>query len=234
MDNTDLLEGLEDLNLEADTSEKSAKEEKPAKVSSTLHYDLDRIKRLMKKEQIFVIKNMGKNDIVTDWDLPLMPAELHDKFDKYLEEQYTKFELPPTWRQAKTVAILVDGNKTVNFLHQFMTEQKIPSLETITVGKEVLIKSQCIIPINVPILVTQKQWESLSRFHRSRMTTAAGTSDWDGVLALKENVTEEDLQKIPYSIIFVEDIKKADFSAGKINENPLRRDVTYEKAEFEL
>ena len=100
-------------------------------------------------------------------------------------------------------------------------------------GKEVVVKSQLVIPVGKSILITPKQWNSLKRFERARMVTESGTSDWDGSLGIKE-VSEEDLQKIPYSIIFIEDIKKANFSAGNVNENPLKKSVTFESAPFEL
>lgn len=235
MDN-DFLNSLDDLNLTTEEAPKKTKAEKSepvVSVTSERFYDIQKIKDLVKKEPLYVIKNIGKHDLVMDWDLELMPVELKSKFDKYLEEQYTKFDLQSAFGDVKPVAILVDESKTVNFLHQFMTELRIPSLETIIMGKEVVVKSQLVIPVGKSILITPKQWNSLKRFERARMVTESGTSDWDGSLGIKE-VSEEDLQKIPYSIIFIEDIKKANFSAGNVNENPLKKSVTFESAPFEL
>lgn len=225
----DILDGLEEIS----TKEKPIKTPEVVQESILGRIDYDNLKKVIKTTSLFAVKNVGKKDLITDWDLNLMPEDLKPEFDKYLTERYNVYQVKETNLDFRIVAIFREG-RTINFLHQFMTEKKVPNLETVQEGKETFIKSQFALPVGATAVVTQEQYESLKRFEKRRAKTESGDSDWFGFLAFKE-LKEQDLKKLSHSFVSVKDIKNNEFEVAEQKFDKHRSSATMEYSdEIEL
>ena len=184
------------------------------------------LEKMAKEQTLWAVKNVGEEDLVCDWDLNLMPEELKESFDKYLSEEYNMFQIKEANLDFRIVALYRNG-RTINFLHQFMTEKKIPSLETVYEGGIAEIKSQFVLPKGITAIVTQSQYESLKRFEKKRVGSASGMSDWTGFLVFKR-LEPEKVEKIQYSFVTVQDIKNNGFEATERDLQPVKRSATIE------
>jgi len=188
--------------------------------------DYEALEKMAKEQTLWAVKNVGEEDLVCDWDLNLMPEELKESFDKYLSEKYNMFQIKEANLDFRIVALYRNG-RTINFLHQFMTEKKIPSLETVYEGGIAEIKSQFVLPKGVTAIITQAQYESLKRFEKKRIVSASGSSDWSGFLVFKR-LEPEKVRKIQYSFVTVQDIKNNGFEAVERDLQPIKKSATIE------
>lgn len=200
-----LLNGLDDL-----TSTSSSKPKAKAKTPEVVDSPLAHLAPLFAKTKLYAVKNVGDHDLVTDWDLPLMPEDLKDKFQQYLNKQYLQYKLDETLAKVRMVAVLV-GGRTINFLHDFMTQSKIPMLEVVQEGMETKLKSQFTIPKEATVVVTEEQMTSLRKFVKRRAVSKTGEKgSWAGILAVKE-IAVEHLPKLKYSMVTENDVRNNNF-----------------------
>ena len=213
-----------------DSPKESAKDE-VISVPVTKNFDVENLKKLMEKEHLFIIKNVGKEDIIVDWDIPLMPEELKSEFDKYLSSKYLAYNLDEKFAKLKVVAIFKDG-RTISFLDNFMNEKQIPQFMSTQVGPEMVLKSKCVIPVDRLIICTETQVTSLQKFERKRMASPNGQySDWYGQLAIRQLSNPDQIDKADGSIVTVSELKTSNLEPKKIPVTPLRGTANFETAE---
>lgn len=162
--------------------------------------------------KLFAVLNTAETDLVCDWDLPLMPTDLRADFDKYLSEKYNQYRLSEVSPEMRLVAISFKG-QSINFLHQFMTEKRVPVLETVVEGASSSIKSQFVIPAKATVIATEAQLESLKRYEKKRNVVNDKASDWFGFLVFKE-IPVDQLDKVQYSVATTEDLRNNNFVLG--------------------
>jgi hypothetical protein len=202
------------LSVLDEVSEETKVKKNPAKTKvefSRVNYD--NLKKVMKTTKLYAVKNVGDRDLVCDWDLGLMPEELTEEFDKYLSDRYNVYQIKEASLDFRIVVLYRDG-RSINFLHQFITEKKLGNLESVQEGPEVVVKSQFVLPVGETAIVTEKQYDSLKRYEKKRVKTATGLSDWDGILVFKE-LDEDNLKKVAHSFVTVQDIKNNEFEVDQ-------------------
>lgn len=209
---------LKDIDSIVDGTTKTTKEVKVSKVldmpqiSGTANYA--ELAKLMKTTNLYAVKNTSNKDLILDWDLSLMPKELESDFKKYLTDKYIQFGLDKLTNETVLVAVYING-RTINFLHNYMNDIQVPFITRVYQSGEAVIKSQLIIPAKETVICTEQQLESLNRFRKSRIEIEDGKfSDWSGFLAVKL-LDKDNLNKVKYSIVTVEDLKKCQFSSSK-------------------
>jgi hypothetical protein len=207
----DILDILDEVVKPEEKDRKSKKEVQLGKMG---RIDYGYLKDLLKKEVLYVVKNVGKEDLVCDWDLSLMPEDLKPDFDKYLSDRYNVYQIKEANLDFRIVAVYREG-RSINFLHQFMTERRIPNLEMVREGREVLLKSQFALPAGKMAIITEEQYKSLQRYEKRRTLSQEGVSDWSGVLVFKKITKPEQLEKIEYSFVTSQDIKNNNFEVEK-------------------
>lgn len=200
----DILSALDEVSGET----KSKKTAPKAEVVLS-RVDYDNLNKVAKTTQIYAVKNVGKHDLSCDWDLNLMPEDLKDEFDKYLSDRYNLYQIKEANLDFRIVVLYKDG-RSINFLHQFMTEKKVPNLESVQEGAENIIKSQFVLPKGKVALITAPQYESLKRYEKRRNVTPTGMSDWFGSLVFKP-VESSSFKKVAHSFVSSKDIKNNEF-----------------------
>ena len=226
----DILSALDEVSTgktPVKAKSKTNKVESVPEIKKMGRVNYGNLKEVLKSKNLFAVKNVGDKDLVCDWDLNLMPDELKPEFDKYLSERYNVYQIKETSLDFRIVVLYREG-RSINFMHQFMTEKKIPNLETVREGKEVAVKSQFVLPAGAIAVVTQEQYESLKRYEKRRQTSEAGMSDWFGSLVFKQITKPETLEKIDHSFVTVEDIKNNEFKTEEYDLGPVKKSVTME------
>lgn len=218
----DILDVLDSV----EAPKRESTEVKATEEISVGRLDYEALKKQAQEQNLWAVKNVGEEDLVCDWDLNLIPEELKEDFDRYLSEKYNIFQIKEANLDFRIVTLYREG-RSINFLHQFMTEKKIPSLETVVEGKETIIKSQFVLPKGATAIVTQSQYESLKRYEKRRTGTPAGMSDWHGSLVFKK-LEPEKVEKLQYSFVTVQDIKNNGFEVVDRDLQPSKKSVTIE------
>lgn len=226
----DILSVLDDVSTgktPVEAKSKTNKVESVPEIKKMGRVNYGNLKEVLKSKNLFAVKNVSDKDLVCDWDLNLMPDELKPEFDKYLSERYNIYQIKETSLDFRIVVLYREG-RSINFMHQFMTEKKIPNLETVREGKEVVVKSQFVLPAGEIAVVTEEQYESLKRYEKRRQTSEAGLSDWSGSLVFKQITSPETLEKIEHSFVTVSDIKNNEFEIQEHDLNSTKKSVTIE------
>lgn len=228
----DILSALDEVlpeNKPVKPESETSKVDFSSKVSTEKmgRIDYKNLKEVLKRKNLYAVKNVGDKDLVCDWDLNLMPEELKPEFDKYLSDRYNVYQIKEANLDFRIVVLYRDG-KSVNFMHQFMTEKKIPNLETVREGRETLIKSQFVLPAGKTAIVTEEQYESLKRYEKKRQVSDAGVSDWFGFLVFKRITDPDTLEKIEYSFVTVKDIMNNNFEVKEHDLGSTGKSVTME------
>lgn len=156
-------------------------------------------------EQLFAVKNTAKTPLVLDWNLELLPSDLEDEFNKYLEKKYLEYGKENLVGGARIVSIFEEG-KTINFLNSFLTSKKFPVVLPRAAGREDEFRSSFVLNSGEAVLLTQVQAESLRRFEKLKRVWDNGDgkkteSPWLGFLVFTPIQESEDLLK--YSISYV-------------------------------
>jgi hypothetical protein len=193
---------------------------------------------LSKGVQLFLAKNDAKIPLICDWDLELIPEDLHKQFDSYLNKKYLSYDLRELLeKNIKMVAIYVNG-RTTNLVESFVNERQIPTVIPMPVGKEVVMKSQFVIMPGEIVLVTGRQYESLNRYEMKKLTiekaTGDSTTDWTGFIMFKEVKTKEDALRAKRSFICENDIMRGYVQVNIndfINNNVVRQEHGVIRAE---
>jgi len=185
------------------------------------------LRDMMGSKNLYAVKNSSKKDLVCDWDLSLIPEELKPEFDKYLSNMYNLYQIKEANLDFRIVVVYRQG-RSINFLHQFMTEKGIPNLVTVREGREILVKSQFVLPAGEMAIITEQQYESLKRYEKKRQITNIGESDWSGSLVFKQITSPETLEKIEHSFVTVSDIKNNEFEIQEHDLNSTKKSVTIE------
>jgi len=217
----DILSALDEVS-----SETKSKKTTPKAEVVLSRVDYENLKKVAKTTQIYAVKNVGKTDLICDWDLNLIPGDLKEEFDKYLSDRYNVYQIKEANLDFRIVVLYKDG-RSINFLHQFMTEKKIPNLESVQEGPENVIKSQFVLPVGKTALITEDQFESLRRYEKKRNVTQTGTSDWFGSLVFKP-VDESSFKKVSYSFVSTNDIKNNEFEVESQSLSMPKRSATME------
>lgn len=199
----DILSALDEV------TEKTSKKSAPKVEVGLSRVDYDNLKKVAKTTQLYAVKNVGNKDLSCDWDINLMPEDLKKDFDKYLSDRYNVYQIKESNLDFRIVVLYRDG-RSINFLHQFMTERRIPNLESVQEGPEVVIKSQFVLPKGQTAIITQVQYDSLKKYEKKRVKTKEGDSDWFGSLVFKP-ITERDFSKINHSFVSSTDVKNNEF-----------------------
>lgn len=225
----DILSALDDVTVgktstRTESKVKSVPKETAIKMG---RIDYKNLKEVLKSKNLYAVKNVGKTDLVCDWDLNLMPEELKPEFDSYLSDRYNVYQIKEANLDFRIVVLYREG-RSINFMHQFMTEKKIPNLETVREGKEVLVKSQFVLPAGKTAIVTEDQYESLKRYEKRRQASDAGVSDWFGNLVFKQITDPDMLEKVEYSFVTVADIKNNEFETQEHELGPIKKSATIE------
>lgn len=223
----DILSALDEVETKETKPVSKPKSEKSVSVPNLGRVDYKNLKEVRKVGNLYAMKNVGKEDIVCDWDLDLMPEELKPEFDKYLSERYNIYQIKEANLDFRIVVLYREG-RSINFLHQFMTEKKIPNLETIREGKEVAIKSQFVLPAGETAIITERQYNTLKKYEKRRTMTETGPSDWYGVAAFKLITDDSQLEKVNHSFVTVSDIKNNEFETEAYDLGPVKKSVTIE------
>lgn len=200
----DILSALDDVSQETKPKKPEVFQE-----SELGRVDYDNLKKVMKTTKLYAVKNTGP-DLIVDWDLDLIPDDLRDTFDKYLSEKYNVYQIKESNLTFRLVVLYKDG-RSINFLHQFMTEKKIPNLENVQEGPETMIRSQFVLPSGAVAIVTDRQYNSLKKFEKKRAVNKDGSAgSWDGTLVFKE-LDESNLKKVKHSFVTSQDVKNNEF-----------------------
>lgn len=208
---------MEDILSVLDDVSQETKSKKPEVIqeSGLGRVNYDNLKKIMKTTKLYAVKNTG-DDLIIDWDLDLIPDDLRDDFDKYLSEKYNIYQIKESNLTFRLVVLYKDG-RSINFLHQFMTEKKIPNLENVREGAETTIKSQFVLPKGKIAVITERQYNSLKKFEKKRAVDKEGKpGDWDGTLVFK-GLNEESSRKVSYSFVTTEDVKNNEFEVKEEN-----------------
>lgn len=235
----DILSALDEVQVEPKktTTKKAKGKTKSAQVKPTQdailgRVDYDNLKKVIKTTELFAVRNVGELDLITDWDLDLMPVDMQGDFDEYLSHSYNMYQVKESNLTFRIVVIYRDG-KSVNFLHQFMTSKKVPNLELISIGAEAVIMSQFVLPAGATMICTSKQYNSLKRFEKRRVETEKGDSDWQGHLVFKQ-LDANTLKKVQYSSVTLADLKNNGFTVEKASLKKKRGLSTMEYDDFSL
>jgi len=225
----DILSALDDVTVgKASTKTESKVKSAPRETAIKMgRIDYKNLKEVLKSKNLYAVKNVGKTDLVCDWDLNLMPEELKPEFDSYLSDRYNVYQIKEANLDFRIVVLYREG-RSINFMHQFMTEKKIPNLETVREGREVLVKSQFVLPVGKTAIVTEDQYESLKRYEKRRQTSDAGVSDWFGDLVFKQITDPDKLEKVEYSFVTVADIKNNEFETQEHELGSVKKSATIE------
>jgi len=217
----DILATLDELDTKA-PSKKSA----PIQEVDLSRVDYKNLKKVIQTTNLYAMKNVSDKDLSCDWDLTLMPVGMQEEFDKYLSDRYNMYQIKEANLDFRIVVLYREG-RSINFLHQFMTEKKVPVLESVREGRETKIKSQFVLPAGATAIVTETQYKSLVRYEKKRVTVKDENSDWFGVLVFKQ-LNEENLKKVNHSFVTLQDIKNNEFETQPVELGSVKKSVTME------
>ncbi len=168
-------------------------------------------KRLDKGEVLFAVKNTADIPLIQDWNLDLLPEDIEEDFNKYLETKYVQYELSQVVKGHRVVALYYEG-RTVNFLNNYLDEKTYPLPLPVKEGKEVIIRSSFLLNSGDTVILTEKQTESLRRFEKIKHTWSSEgkrrSTDWLGFLTMRQVKDSQDLFKYDISYVTSEDVKK--------------------------
>ena len=173
--------------------------------STTSKVDYAHLTSLMENDvQLFAIKNTVNTPLILDWNLELLPSDLEDEFNKYLEKKYLEYGKENLIGGARIVSIFENG-KTINFLNSFLTNKKFPVVLPRPVGREDEFRSSFVLNAGDAVILTQAQAESLRRFEKLKRVWEEENkkieSPWLGFLVFTPIQDSKDLLK--YSISYV-------------------------------
>lgn len=161
-----------------------------------------------KGETFYAVHNESNIPLFADWDMNLLPEDLHKEFDIYLAQKYTQYNIQ-SLAGRRQVAVLIEGNRTVSFIDNFALEKGIPVMLPVEMGKETTVKSRFAIPAGDAVICTAKQLESLEKFEaiKHEFPKEGGgtmTSDYTGFLVFEE-ITKTNLRNFDRSYISYQD-----------------------------
>ncbi len=157
-----------------------------------------------------VIKNTLTTPFVHNWNLELLPEDLEEEFDKYLEKKYVEYGKENLIGKSRMVAIFEEG-QTVNFLDSFLTGKRYPVVLPVQEGKEEKLKSCFVLNPLKEVIVTAYQAESLRALEKTKRVwddkdKGKVESDWTGFLIISEIEDVKDLEKYGISYVTSEDV----------------------------
>lgn len=178
-------------------------EEKSTPVVARVDYA--HLESLMDKGvELYAVTNTLKEPFIYDWNLELLPEDLEDEFNKYLEKKYIDYGKDSLIGRSRIVAIFEDG-RTVNFLHSFLASKKFPVVLPRAAGKEQEYRSSFVLNAGTAVILTAKQAESLRALEKVKRVWEEADkkieSPWLGYLLITPIQKQEDLLK--YSISYV-------------------------------
>ena len=178
---------------------------------SVFKVDYKNLEKLMKKGvNLYAVTNTMTSAFVYDWNLELLPEDLEEEFNKYLERKYVEYGKENLVGKSRMVAIFEEG-RTINFLESFLTGKKYPVLLPLSVGKEEKIKSCFVLNPKATVILTEKQADSLRSLEKVKRVwddkeKGKVESDWTGFLLMKEISNVKDLEKYGISYVTSEDV----------------------------
>lgn len=128
--------------------------------------DYETLDKMMKAgKELYIVKNTANIPVVMDWDLVLLPEDMLKAFNEYLSGKYVQYGMERLIGKQTIIAVYQNG-KTINFLHNYMTEKQIPTLVSKQEGKEFDTRSQFVIHPDETIIVTKEQLVSLAKYEK--------------------------------------------------------------------
>ena len=170
-------------------------------------------KKIADGEEYFTIQNPLTSTFNTDWSLDLLPPDTKSETDRYFEVKYVQFGGDKFIPGVSFIVVRRPDNSAVNLLENFLIEKNVPTPIPMSVGGEIVVKSQFVMLSNEVILINVEQKEDLLRFVKQRREWTGSdditkSSDWLGFLILAP-VTQENVLEIEFDRPL---LSKEDFS----------------------
>jgi hypothetical protein len=193
---------------------------KGKEVPSTSKIDVANLEGMLENgDRLFVVKNSSDEPLVLDWNLELLPADLEDEFNKYLEKKYLEYGQEGLIGGPRVVAIFQEG-RTINFLNSFLTNKKFPIVLPRNAGREEEFRSSFVLNAGESVILTETQKNSLNRFEKmKRVWEKDGkrtASPWLGFLVFTPIQEGEELLKYSMSYVTSDDTINSAQDIGEV------------------
>lgn len=184
----------------------------PEDVKSVSKVNYPALKKMLKDDEVLIaVKNDSKVPLVQDWNLDLLPSDIDDRFNLYLQDRYVQYELKNLMKGARVVTIFFEG-RTINFLNGFLGKDKFPALLSRPFGKETELRSSFVLNAGETVILTEMQANALRKFEKIKRTWGEGSdkkeTPWLGFLVMKTIKKPEDLFKYELSYVTEEDTRE--------------------------
>jgi len=174
---------------------------------------------------LYAVKNTLPEPFIYDWNLELLPEDLEDEFNKYLEKKYVEYGRENLIGRARMVSLFENG-KTVNFLHSFLASKRFPTIIPRQEGFEEEYRSSFVINSGESVILTEKQSEALRYLEKvKRVWEKDGErieSPWLGYLIIEPVQDVQDLLKYSISYVTSKDTFNTAQVVGETKKKPTR------------
>ena len=200
---------FEDVKEAPKASEVEIKAEDIKAVSKVDYLSLRKV--LNEQGSLVIVTNDSGQPLIQDWNLDLLPEDIEEDFNKYLQEKYVQYELTQIVKGHRIVSVYINGT-TVNFLDSYLSQRKYPVLLPRVVGKEQQLRPSFVLNAGASVIMTKKQAGALEKFEKVKKVWDAGgerkESPWLGFLKMKTITDEKDLFKCQMSYVTTKDVEK--------------------------